>query len=63
MTHYAVLADVDRSENTPLQKEVLKIISDIGLSVSSASLAVSLVIILALKYVSVHLVIHFYQVY
>ena len=62
MTHYAVLSDVDHSDITPLQKEVLKIISVIGLSVSSVSLAVSLVTILAVKYVSLHLVIHFYQV-
>ena len=54
MTHYAVLSDVDHSDITPPQKKVLQIISVIGLSVSSVSLAVSLVTILVIKYDSLH---------
>ena len=49
MTNFAVLVDWEQEGHSDFETNVLSILSIIGLSVSSAALAVSLVTILALE--------------
>ena len=50
MTNFAVLVDWSKGGYPSIQKKVLSFLSIIGLSISSAALAVALVTILASKY-------------